>query len=220
MRGAALFAFAFVVAFGAAGCALVSGLSGLDVGGNDAAVAFDASVDVKPKLDAAPPDGAADGATDAVAPPPIDAAADVTDVGPCAVSGPDPAPIQTSCVTGKPIFAAGTIPSGTYSLVILREFASSCGGFNPVPASGLLKITALGGSAYTLQERVTVNGVVTQRYYDATVSGTTMTVSLKCGPPILSKLWELNVSVVGGKTQFVAYQQGSPNDLRYFWLEQ
>lgn len=149
-----------------------------------------------------------------------DVAGDSLDASTCTVLGQNPSPFATSCTTGNPILVAGVIPSGTYSLTVLRDFAIDCTNFVPVQASGLLKVTAQGNNKYLLEERVTVDGVVVQRHYTGTVSGPNMTVTLTCGPAILNPIWQLNVTVQGGKTQLVVLKQGTPNNQRYFWDEQ
>ena len=79
---------------------------------------------------------------------------------------------------------------------------------------------AVQGSTFYLQERLTINGVVSQRNYTATVNNTNTTVALTCGPAITGNVWQLNVSAPGGKTQLVVLKQGNPYDQRFFWLQQ
>ena len=165
-------------------------------------------------------DGAADIGTSLDAGEAGDTAEDPMDASTCPILGQDPSPFATSCTTGTAVLASGVIPSGTYSLTVLRDFASDCTNFIPVQASGLLKVTAQGSNKYLLEERVTVGGVVVQRHYTGTMSGPNMTVTLTCGPAILNPIWQLNVTVPGGKTQFVVLKQGTPNAQRYFWNEQ
>lgn len=207
-----------VVAFsGVTGCALVSGLSDLDVAPSPVA---DASIDVvkgdasgdAPALDVALPD-----VRDADALP--DAAKDA-DAGACAVPGADPTTVQTTCTTGSPVYAAGSIPTGTYSLTQLREFPQTCNGYVPLSATGLL-VVAGQGSQYAIEERLTINGVTTSRYYTGTVSGTTMTVTVVCGPSVPSNQWQLNVGAGGGgKASLVVYKTSPPTDQRFFWTQQ
>ena len=208
-----------VASSGVTGCALVSGLSDLDVGPSSVT---DAAIDVKTDagfdaiaLDAPVALDARDGEAGTV----VDAAKDA-DAGACPVSGADPAAVQSTCTTGNPIFAAGAIPAGTYALTMIREFPQTCTGSVPVSATGLL-LVAVQGSLYALEERLTINGVTTSRHYTATVSGTTMTVALTCGPAIPSNQWQLNVSAgTGGKTSLVVYKTSPPTDQRFFWTQQ
>ncbi len=219
MRRAAVVVVAPLVLV-AAGCAVVSGLSSLDIGAGLDGALVDASVDAKGEaaiVDAK--SDVADAKLDADASPSVDAGIDANDAGSCPVVGTDPAAVQSVCVTGTPIFAAGTIPAGTYALTQVREFSTTCNGYVPLSVSGVLNI-AVQGSTYQLQERLTINGVVSQRNYTATVNNTNMTVTLVCGPAIQSNLWQLNVSAQGGKTQFIALKQGTPYDQRFFWLQQ
>jgi hypothetical protein len=196
------------------GCALVSGLSDLDVGSTPV---VDASVDVV--------DAAADALSDKnvvpfdAAPPPVDASKDVVDAAStCAVTGTDPTPFPSQCSTGTAALQAGTIPSSTYYLASVREFPPDCTGYVAKTVTGSLYITSV-GSTYAIQERLSINGVVTSRYYTATVSGTTMTVALVCGPPIPSTQWALFVSNQGGKTQLVVLKPTQPYDQRFFWQQ-
>lgn len=180
-------------------------------------LADDAAVDVE-RLDAsdAPVDTTSSrDATDAG-----DTGVDTSDGSVCTVLGQDPPAFATSCTTGNPVLVAGVIPNGAYSLTVLRDFASDCTNFVSVQASGLLQIAAQGSNKYLIEERVTVDGVVSHRHYVGTVSGPNMTVTLTCGPAILNPIWQLYVSVQGGKTQLVVLKQSAPNNQRYFWVEQ
>lgn len=210
-----------VASSGVAGCALVSGLSDLDVATQ---AVVDASTDSGSDGGTDGPT-ALDGARDAdaggfdVVPLP-DAGKDADAAPGCTVLGSDPTAVTTTCTTGSPFFSAGALPTGTYWLTQVREFPATCNGYQAVSATGLLLVAAQ-GSLFMLEERLTIGGVTTSRHYTATMNGTTMTVALTCGPAIPSNTWQLNLSQgSNGKTTFVVYKTSPPVDQRFFWTQQ
>ncbi len=198
------------------GCALVSGLSDLDVGDAPLDAAADAARDVAPdRLVDATADVSTDAGSEADAP--SDAPADVTDAATCTVSGSDFSTITSTCIAANPNFQGGTIPSASYALTDLYELKGSCSGYVAFTASGRLNVQVQGGT-FTIEERVTINGVPTERRYTGTVSGSTMTLTQLCGPAAPTK-WQLYVDVVAGKTLVLALKAGQPTQ-RFYWLQQ
>lgn len=197
----------------AAGCALVSGLSDLDVG--DPSNPIDASVDQA--LDAPKLDGAVEANADAAvfdaSPPPTDAG-DAATCGPPAGDGPV---ISTSCITGTPLFGTGTIPTGVFDLSTLRFFQTSCTGFVSTTVSGRLVVTAQ-GSTLRFDERITMNNQAINRSYEAVVNGNAVDVKLLCGPPITVTSWGLNLTSGGGNKNAISFvKDDGQTKPRYIW---
>lgn len=194
------------------GCALVSGLSDLDVGETPALIdsgsdARDGSVG----LDAAA-EAKADVALFDAAPPPSDAGDGAVACGPPPGDGPA---INTTCIVGTPIFATGALDAGAYDLVQVRVFQNSCNGFVPSSVTGRLVVTVQ-GSGYRLDERITTGGVPVTRSYTGVVNGNAMDVKLVCGPSIGTTSWGLNVTTGGGNKNMITFYKDDIKT-RYFW---
>lgn len=203
----------------ASGCALVSGLSSLDVGetldsGKDGTTIEAA---VESGLDASIVDAPTD--RDADAPPPVDAGKDADAAAACSVVGSDPLPFASVCTTANPIFQYTPIPAGTYELTSLREYLSTCNGYVPLQVTGVLNVVP-SGPTYVLHERITINGTSTSRSYNANVSGTTMNVTVTCGPSITTTAWPLYINTQGGKTTISVLKPDFTVDQRFIWTQQ
>jgi hypothetical protein len=198
------------------GCALVSGLSSLEVGyaPEDAAIAetsvdasreADADADVTDPFDADASNDAGDADADA-------------DASTCTVTGSNGSNIVSQCVTGNPIFQQGFIPPTSYTLTSLHDLKSGCNNYQPVAASGRLNV-ATQGSTYVLEERITIDGVTTERRYTATMANDAFKVTLTCGPPIATSQWPIYVGTMGGKT-VIAVLKTAPSPQRFYWTQQ
>ncbi len=173
-------------------------------------------------VDVAAPDTSADTSIDASSDVTDagDVRADVLDAGSCPIADASGAAILTDCVDGSPNYQAGAIPDGFYTLKYLRSF-NNCSAFSPVVASGSLQIARQGTTDhYAMKERVTVDGVVSERYYDATLSssGTEMTVTVTCGSAVAPVgNWKLFITNAG-KTEFLVVKP--PYTQRHWWVQQ
>jgi hypothetical protein len=200
----------------AGGCALVSGLSDLDVGPE---TTVDASVD-RLTADATKPETSTDAGIDSFVIDASDAGDGSDGAPPCGPVLADAAVIQSTCSSFNPVFNTGALPTGDYSLIQARVYLNTCSGFTSFPASGQLTISGGDAGTYRLDERLVLNGTTTIRSYSAVVKGNAVDVKLLCGPAIGVTSWGLNVSSGGGgggKATVSFFKDDFITKQRFFW---
>ncbi len=203
------------MASGLAGCALVSGLSSLDVG--EGTTVADASVDRRPDVatvDASTVDVVVDAAGEAEAGP-VDAGIDAPSCG--ALLGGS-ATFATACTGVNPVFNNGALTPGSYELYALRDYGGNCGSFVSQQVAGRLVITNL-GQKYRLDELIVTNGVPEARSWEAVVNGSALDVTQLCGTPVNDKSWGINVvpPTDGGVGTLLYFKDDGVKQLRYYW---
>lgn len=197
------------------GCALVSGLSSLDVG--DAAPVVDASVDraadVGPKETGTVDVVDSGGGTEAA--PPIDAGVDAPSCG-TLLGGS--ATFASACTGVNPVFNTGTLTPGSYELYALRDYGGNCGSFVSQQVAGRLVITNL-GQKYRFDELIVADGIPEARSWEVVVSGSALDVTQLCGTAVADKSWGLNVipPTDGGVGTLLYFKNDGVKQLRYYW---